>query len=118
MPPLEVALFPQCICADTYSIKDKRVVCWCNYMYIQYSVYIYMKNNTVHIYIIMSAHRTEQMWHKKDQKDHFLFCQSKPVFHTLVPEVFREVAKTTSGNVGTESHFHAVDSCQINHLTE
>ena len=33
---------------------------------------------------------------------------------TLVPEVFREVAKKTSG---TESHFHAVDSCQICHLS-
>ena len=27
--------------------------------------------------------------------------------NTLVPEVFREAAKKTSGNSGTESHFHA-----------
>ena len=37
----------------------------------------------------------------------------KCYFHTLVPEVFREAAKKTSDNGGTESHFHAVDSCQI-----
>ena len=29
----------------------------------------------------------------------------------------REAAKKTSGNCGTESHFHAVDSCQICHLS-
>ena len=34
-----------------------------------------------------------------------------------VPEVFQEAAKKTSGNGGTESHFHAVDSCQICHLS-
>ena len=35
----------------------------------------------------------------------------------MVPEVFREAAKKTSVNGGTESHFHAVDSCQICHLS-
>ena len=34
---------------------------------------------------------------------------------TLVPEVFRKATKKTSGNSDTESHFHAVDSCQICH---
>ena len=36
---------------------------------------------------------------------------------TLVAEVFGEAANKTSGNGGTESHFHAVDSCQICHLS-
>ena len=30
---------------------------------------------------------------------------------------FREAAKKTSGNGGTESHFHAANSCQICHLS-
>ena len=36
---------------------------------------------------------------------------------TLVPEIFHEAAKKSSGNSSTESHFHAVDSCQICHLS-
>ena len=39
---------------------------------------------------------------------------SKP---TLVPALFDEVVKKTSGNGGSESHFHAVDSCQIYYLS-
>ena len=36
---------------------------------------------------------------------------------SLVPEVFHEAATKTSSISGTESHFHAVDSCQICHLS-
>ena len=32
---------------------------------------------------------------------------------TQVPDVFCEAVKKTSGNGGTESHFHAVGSCQV-----
>ena len=35
---------------------------------------------------------------------------------TQVPEDFCKVVKRTSGNGSSESHFHAVDSCQICHL--
>ena len=37
--------------------------------------------------------------------------------NVLVPEVFCKAVKKTSGNGGTESRFHAVDSCQICHLS-
>ena len=41
----------------------------------------------------------------------------KCYFHTLVPEVFCKTVKKTSDNGGTESLFHAVDSCQMCHLS-
>ena len=42
---------------------------------------------------------------------------SASLCNTLIPEVFRDAVKKTSGNTGTESHFHAVDSCQICHMS-
>ena len=56
-------------------------------------------------------HHSQKLESKGIKRDTYRFVQVR-----LSGEVFREAANN-SGIGGTESHFHAVDSCQICHLS-